>query len=82
MQVIDARIKNPGAFGHDYFHSNPAVSSDLIMLMRYQMMPGGEHGRPLGADGKGFWIVNDKYPKHVTLPPTPPTTSPAAAASN
>lgn len=77
VQIVDARIKNPGAFGHDYFHSNPAVSSDLIMLMRYHMMPGEEHGRPLRADGTGFWIVDDKYPQNVTLPPTPPTTRPS-----
>ena len=73
---------NPGAFGHDYFHSNPAVSSDLIMVMRYHMMPAEEYGRPLGADGKGFWFVDDKYPKSVKLPPTPPTTRPTAAAAN
>ena len=81
IQIVDARIKNPGAFGHDYFHSNPAVSSDLIMAMRYHMMP-GEGGRPLGSDGKGFWSVDDKYPKRVTLPPTPPTTQPTAATAN
>jgi esterase/lipase superfamily enzyme len=81
VQIVDARIKNPGAFGHDYFHSNPAVSSDLIMVMRYHMMPAEEYGRPLGADGKGFWIVDDKYPKRVRLPPTPPTTRPTSAAA-
>ena len=80
VQIVDAKISNPGAFGHDYFHSNPAVSSDLIMLMRYHMMPGDEYGRPLGSDGKGFWSVDDDYPKNVTLPPTPPTTQPTAAA--
>jgi esterase/lipase superfamily enzyme len=82
VQIVDAKIRNPGAFGHDYFHSNPAVSSDLIMLMRYHMMPGEVFGRPLGSDGTGFWIVDDKYPKNVTLPPTPPTTQPTAAAPN
>jgi esterase/lipase superfamily enzyme len=79
VQIVDAKIKNPGAFGHDYFHSNPAVSSDLIMLMRYHMMPAEEYGRPLGSDGKGFWNVDDAYPKRVTLPPTPPTTQPTAS---
>ena len=75
VQIVDARISDPGAFGHDYFHSNPAVSSDIIMLMRYHMNP-GENGRPLGEDGKGFWIIDDKYPQNVTLPSTPPTTQP------
>ena len=77
VQIVDAKIKNPGAFGHDYFHSNPAVSSDLIMAMRYHMLPAEEGGRPLGSDGKGFWSVDDDYPKHVELPPTPPPTPPA-----
>jgi esterase/lipase superfamily enzyme len=82
VQIVDAKINIFGAFGHDYFHSNPAVSSDLIMTMRYQMMPGGEYGRPLASDGKGFWSVDDKYPKDVKFPPTPPTTQPTAAAVN
>ncbi|HEY7118453.1 MAG TPA: alpha/beta hydrolase [Tepidisphaeraceae bacterium] len=61
-EVIDAKISNPGAFGHDYFHSSPAVSSDLILLMRYQRRPGAEYGRPLGRSGKGFWEIDDHYP--------------------
>lgn len=61
-QVIDARISNPGAFGHDYFHSNPAVSSDLILLMRYKFRPGAEFGRPLKSDKSGFWVIEDDYP--------------------
>jgi esterase/lipase superfamily enzyme len=84
VQIIDAKIKNPGAFGHDYFCSSPAVSSDLIMLMRYDLLPGKDSGRPLGFDGKGFWEVDDDYPKAVKLPPPPPTkptTQPTAAAA-
>jgi hypothetical protein len=27
--AIDARVTKPGSFGHNYFYSNPAVSSDL-----------------------------------------------------
>ena len=45
VQIIDSRVSNTGSFGHDYFHSNPAVSSDLILLMRYRRAPGAEnHG--------------------------------------
>jgi esterase/lipase superfamily enzyme len=62
MQIVDARISNAGAFGHDYFHSNPAVSSDLILLMRYKVPPGAEYGRPLRVDKKGFWVIDDSYP--------------------
>jgi esterase/lipase superfamily enzyme len=62
VQIIDAQISNAGAFGHDYFHSNPAVSSDLILLMRYQLPPGADTGRPLGGTGNGFWSIDDHYP--------------------
>jgi hypothetical protein len=61
-QIIDARISNPGAFGHDYFHSNPAVSSDLILMMRYHLLPGAENGRPLRVTKNGFWTIDDDYP--------------------
>ena len=62
FQIIDARVKNRGAFGHGYFHANPAVSSDLILLMRYRLPPGADHGRPLGVSDTGLWMVDDDYP--------------------
>ena len=46
-------------FGHNYFHSNPAVSSDLMMLLRYGASPGIEHGRPLKPAGPNAWIISD-----------------------
>lgn len=64
-QVIDARVSDPGAFGHDYFHSNPAVSSDIILLLRYQYRPGAENGRPLGVNEQGFWVIDNDYPKNA-----------------
>ncbi|MCE9620578.1 MAG: alpha/beta hydrolase [Planctomycetes bacterium] len=66
-QIIDAHVSNTGAFGHDYFHSNPAVSSDLILFLRYQLPPGAEYGRPLQVHKNGFWMVEDGYPGQ--LPP-------------
>jgi len=62
-QVVEARVSDTGAFGHDYFHSNPAVSSDLILLMRYHFKPGSDYGRPLGVNRTGFWLIEDGYPK-------------------
>lgn len=62
FQIIDARVKNRGAFGHGYFHANPAVSSDLILLMRYHLPPGADYGRPLGVSDTGLWMVDDDYP--------------------
>jgi esterase/lipase superfamily enzyme len=61
-QIINAHVSDTGAFGHDYFHSNPAVSSDLILLMRYQFQPGADFGRPLGVNKNGFWLIEDGYP--------------------
>ena len=69
LQLIDARVKKRGAFGHSYFHANPAVSSDLVLLMRYQLVPGAEHGRPLGVSDVGLWAIGDDYPGSTwTLP--------------
>ena len=62
LQLIDAREPKPGMLGHSYFHTNPAVSSDLVLVMRYQLLPGIEHGRPLGASDLGLWFIGDKYP--------------------
>ncbi len=69
FQIIDARVKNRGAFGHGYFHANPAVSSDLILLMRYRLPPGADHGRPLGVSDTGLWMVDDRYPGSGWAPP-------------
>ena len=85
VQIIDARVSHAGAFGHDYFHSNPAVSSDLILLMRYQLPPGAENGRPLGGTGGGFWSIDDHYPatpKTATADKTAPNPTTAVNASN
>lgn len=71
IQLIEARVSDSGAFGHDYYHSNPAISSDWIMVMRYHLPPGAQYGRPLGLIGNGFWHINDKYPgKENIIPKT------------
>ena len=46
--------------GHSYFIDNPAVSSDLILLMSKNLKPG--KGRPLEKDKSGMWILNNSYP--------------------
>jgi esterase/lipase superfamily enzyme len=69
LQLIDARVKKAGAFGHAYFHANPAVSSDLVLLMRYQLAPGAENGRPLGVTDLGLWEVHHGYPGPGWTPP-------------
>lgn len=62
LQIIDARLAKPGAFGHGYFHENPGVSSDLALLLRYKLWPGADHGRPLDTTEQGVWMIEDHYP--------------------
>lgn len=60
LQVINADISG-GGFGHDYFHSNPSVSSDLIRILRDNKGPGEENGRPMIRRDDGFWVIQDGY---------------------
>ncbi|NOQ13135.1 MAG: alpha/beta hydrolase [Methyloprofundus sp.] len=50
--------------GHSYFQDNPAVSSDLIMTLRYEARPGKENGRPLKPAGANMWIISDDAYTH------------------
>jgi hypothetical protein len=81
LAIIDARVEKPGSMGHSYFYQNPAVSSDLILLMRYHLRPGTENGRPLNATDTGFWSIDDDYGKNLSLPEGAenPATHPLAA---
>ncbi|MHC5005313.1 MAG: alpha/beta hydrolase, partial [Planctomycetota bacterium] len=69
VQIIDARVR-AGFLGHAYFVTNPAVLSDLILVMRDGRPPGAEHGRPLGHEGGGFWTLTDSYLTGVDPTPT------------
>jgi esterase/lipase superfamily enzyme len=60
--LIDARVR-PSGTGHSYFRSDPAVSSDLILLLRYGREPGAENGRPLEPIAPGYWAIDDGYPQ-------------------
>ena len=62
VEMIDCRISNPGPFGHSYFHNNPAVSSDLVLLLRYHQFAGNNSNRPLRSNDGPFWIIDDSYP--------------------
>ena len=45
-------------FGHGYFLSNPAVSSDLVALIRYGLKP-GDPGRPLVEIKRPYWRITE-----------------------
>jgi len=53
-------------YGHDYFRTNAAVSSDLVLKIRYGFKP-GEAGRPLEHIGLNFWRVPDGYPANAKI---------------
>ena len=61
VTFIDADVESD-ITGHAYFWTNPAASSDLILLLRDGLPPGAEHGRPLYQESSNFWILRDGYP--------------------
>jgi esterase/lipase superfamily enzyme len=66
LDIISYQGSSGGRFGHSYFLSNPAVSSDLLALLRYGWAPGKENGRPLeNLDGGNVWRINDAYPLYT-----------------
>lgn len=71
IEVIDARAKRVDPFGHSYFYQSPAVSSDLILILREHRAAGAANGRPLRSEGGGFWTLENDYPR---LSQTDPTT--------
>ena len=54
-------------YGHSYFRDNPIVSSDLVLLLRYDLKA-GESGRPLQHIGSVFWQIPEDYPERISLP--------------
>jgi esterase/lipase superfamily enzyme len=61
LDVIDARVKS-GFLGHSYYHSSPAVSSDLLLLLRHGFEAGSPE-RPLRQAIPHYWILDDEtYP--------------------
>jgi len=60
IQIIDANVKSD-MIGHAYFHTNPAVSSDLIQILVNNSSPGAENGRPLIKRDDGFYEIRDDY---------------------
>jgi esterase/lipase superfamily enzyme len=51
-------------YGHSYFRNAPAVSSDLILMLRDDLDPGAP-GRPLDHVDQGFYIIPPGYPDRI-----------------
>jgi len=62
--IISARVKLDFT-GHDYYRSNSAVSSDLILLLRDNRAPGAVNGRPLTKGAGNYWQIDDDYPNNT-----------------
>jgi len=60
IDLVDARVTSD-LVGHAYFYTNPAASSDLLMLLRYNRAPGEQNGRPLTRRANLFWEFRDQY---------------------
>jgi esterase/lipase superfamily enzyme len=60
VQFIDARVRSD-LLGHGYFHNHPAVSSDLLQLLRENCDAGDEACRPLRREDGVFWKITDDY---------------------
>ncbi len=65
VTVVNFEGESTG-YGHDYFRTNPAVSSDLVLMIRYGLKP-GEAGRPLEHIGLNFWRVPEGYPANAAI---------------
>ncbi len=60
VQFIDARVRTD-LLGHGYFLNHPAVSSDLLQLLRENCDAGDEACRPLRREEGVFWKITDDY---------------------
>jgi esterase/lipase superfamily enzyme len=61
LAFVESKTKT-SFIGHGYFYSNPAVLSDLILLLRDDAWV-DDTKRPLEPTEHGFWIIRDGYPQ-------------------
>lgn len=62
IDAIEVKVKKRGAHGHTYWIDNPAVLSDIILILRDDRDPGREQGRPMVRSESGLWEIHDGYP--------------------
>ena len=52
-----------GKGGHGYWYQNPWVSSDVLLMIKYDLGP-AERGLVRGADG-AVWVFPEDYPERL-----------------
>lgn len=63
IEVIDVQTTTDAGFlSHGYFVENPAVLSDLVLVLRDNLDIGVDNGRPMQQNELGFWELKDGYP--------------------
>ena len=66
VTIVNFEGGSSTGYGHDYFRTNAAVSSDLVLKLRYGLRP-GEAGRPLEHIGLNFWRIPEGYPANAEI---------------
>lgn len=66
LTIVSFEGQQASGYGHDYFRTNAAVSSDLILTLRYGFEAGVAE-RPLEHLGLNFWRVPNGYPGNAPL---------------
>ena len=69
IDVVRSAIPRTDFISHTYFLNSPAVSSDLILLLRYGRAAGRSSGRPMDTDRPGLWEIRKGYPYGETALP-------------
>ncbi len=62
VDVINVTAKTD-FIGHAYFHTNPYVSADLVLVLRDDLDAGASNGRPLKELAPHFWELATGYPE-------------------
>ena len=60
VDFVDYRGSS-GGIDHGYFRDSPGVTSDMIKLLRDDVPPGAQYGRPLQDHGNHSWSLDDGY---------------------
>ena len=64
LAIVEFEGEVADRFGHSYYRTNPAASSDFLIFMQTGAAPGTPE-RPLQHKGLVFWKIPANYPNNV-----------------